>query len=59
VPGVERVGADVPDAHAVDRNPGGCGDLAVQPVELVVDGLGFPPGVSEDRAVDLGEDPFG
>jgi hypothetical protein len=57
--GVEGVVADVADRDAVDRDPGGLGDLAVNAVKVLVDGGRLPARVGEDRAVQAGQATLG
>jgi hypothetical protein len=59
VGGVEGVVADAAFGDAVDGDSSGLGDLPFQAVEVGVDGAGFPLGVGEDRAVQLGEAALG
>jgi hypothetical protein len=51
---VEGVGADVAVGHPHDRDAGRRGE-ALQPVQVGVDGGGFPVGVGEDRHVEAGD----
>jgi hypothetical protein len=45
--GVERVGADVADAHPLNRDARRAGDLALDPVQVCVHRVWFPPRVCE------------
>lgn len=56
---VECVVADVAGGHTQDGDAGRGGYLTLQAIEMVVDGAGLPPGVGEDRVIDLGKDAFG
>jgi hypothetical protein len=50
-PRIEGVVADVAAGHPQDGNSGGLGDLAVDAVQVLVYGAGFPAGVGEDRRI--------
>jgi len=53
---IQCVAADVSFVDAGDRDAGLFGD-AGQPVQVPVDGQGFPSGVGEDRRVEAGNAP--
>ncbi|MGH3977974.1 MAG: hypothetical protein ACRDRZ_03060 [Pseudonocardiaceae bacterium] len=47
---VDRIGAQIPGRHPVQRDPGAV-ELGGQPVEVGIHPRRFPPGISEDRRI--------
>lgn len=56
---VECVLSDIARGDSQNGDSGRGGNVALQPVEVPINGLRFPAGIGEYRVIDLGEDALG